>query len=78
MIWAYPAAGDILLAVCDGVVLIGPEVDPGDVADVDGGAGSEFCWENVGEAGENGVERLEGLVELGWRRGDEDGRAYDN
>lgn len=67
LVWPDAAAGDVLFAVCDGVVLISPEVDPGNVADVDGGAGSESCWENAGGAGENGVEGLEGLVELGWR-----------
>lgn len=67
LVWADAAAGDVLFAVCDGVVLIGPEVDSGNVADVDGGAGSESWWENAGGASENGVEGLEGLVELGWR-----------
>jgi hypothetical protein len=48
LVRADAAAGDVLLAVCDFVVLIRPEMNPGDVADVDGGAGAISCWENAG------------------------------
>jgi hypothetical protein len=48
LVRADAAAGDVLLAVCDFVVLIGPEVNPGDIADVDGSTGSVSCWENAG------------------------------
>lgn len=78
LVRADAAAGDVLLAVCDFVVLIGPDVDSGDIADVDSSARAVSCWENACLAGENGVKWLESLVELGWRRGDEDGGAYDD
>lgn len=48
LVWADAAAGDVLLAVCDGVVLIGPEMDSGDVADVDRSARAILCRDNAG------------------------------
>lgn len=45
--WAVAAVSDILLAVGDGVVLIGPEVDPRNVTDVNSGARAVSRRENA-------------------------------
>lgn len=48
LVWADATARDVLLAVCDGVILVGPKVNSGDVADIDRGARTVSCWKNTG------------------------------
>jgi hypothetical protein len=48
LVWADTAASDVLLAICDSVVLVGPKMNSGDVPDIDRGARTVSCWENTG------------------------------
>lgn len=48
LVRADAAASDVLLAVCDGMVLVGPKMNSGDVANVDRSSRAVSCWENTG------------------------------